>query len=217
MIYLIFAFLAVFAVVALSFLLAPMRLRLIFNDRTRAVSLGWPVIQVTRDLKERTFVLYLGGRAIIRKQSKTTEKRESKNKKTAENRDRKKSKFNLTDLWRERDLVEKVIQAGLRLVWEVLKSVRWDKFSLEVDLSTPDPALTGCLYGELCAVKYSTEFVFPRARIEIRPDFVRELPRISGESAFSLKPASMVWPLVKAFFALPKIRTLKFLMRRKRR
>jgi hypothetical protein len=217
MIYLIFAFLVVFVALAVSFLLAPMRLRLILNDRTRTVSLGWPVIQVTRDLRERTFVLYLGGRAIIRIQSRPTEKRQSKIKKTAEDKERKKSKFNLTDLWRERDLAEKIIQAGLRLVWEVLKSVCWDKFSLEVDLSTPDPALTGCLYGELCAVKYSTEFVFPRARIEIRPDFVNQFPRMSAESVLSLRPVSVALPLWRAFFAVPKFRIIKLIILSKRR
>ncbi len=217
MIYVIFSFLAVFAFLILVILLTPLRLRLILNDRTRAVALGWFAIQVVRDLKERTFALYLGSRAIMGKKSKTTEKREPKKKKTTEDKERKTSKFKLTDLWRERDLAEKVIQAGLRLVWDVLKSIRWNKLLLEVDLSTPDPALTGFLYGELCTVKYSTESVFPRARIEVRPDFLNELPRVSAESVLSLRPISVALPLSRAFFAIPKFRIIKLLIRRKRR
>ncbi len=217
MIYVIFALLAVFAVLVLTVLLAPVRLRLILNDRTRTVALGWPMIQVARDLKEKTFVLYLGSRAIMRKESKKTEKRERKKKKTAEDKDGKKSKFNLTDLWGERDLAETVIRTGLRLLWDILRSIRWDRFLLEVDLSTPDPALTGFLYGELCAVKYSTEYAFPRARIEVRPNFVNAVPRVGAESMLSLRPIMVALPLTKAFFAIPKIRIIKLIIQRKRR
>jgi hypothetical protein len=217
MIYVLLALFAVFAVLIPTILLVPIRLRLILNDHTRTVSLGWLVIQLGRDLKERTFALYLGGRVVLRRQAGTAQKREPKKEKTGEDKVSKKSKFNLADLWKERDLIEKIIQTGLRLVWDVFKSIRWNKLLLEVDVSTPDPALTGFLYGELCAVKYSAEYVFPRARIGVRSDFVEELPRVSGESVFSLRPASMIWPLVKAFLAVPKIRTVKLLIRRKRR
>jgi hypothetical protein len=217
MIYVIFFFLAVFSFLILVILLTPLRLRLILNDRTRAVALGWFAIQVGCDLKERTFVLYLGSRAIMRKESKKTEEREPKKKETAEDKDRKESKFSLADLWRERDLADKVIRTGLRLLWDILRSIRWDKLLLEVDLSTPDPALTGFLYGELCIVKYSTESVFPRARIEVRPDFLNELPRVSAESVLSLRPISVTLPLTKAFFAIPKIRIIKLIILSKRR
>jgi hypothetical protein len=217
MIYLISVLLAVLAVLALTVLLVPIRLRLILNDRTRTVALGWLMIQVARDLKERTYVLYLGSRAIMRKESRKTEKREPNNKKTAEDKDRKKSKFNLTYLWRERDLAEKVIQACLVLVWNVFKSIRWDKFMLDVNLSTPDPALTGFLYGELCAIKYSTQHAFPQAQIDVRPDFTRELPRANTESILSIKPLNLLVPLSKLFLALPKMRMIKLLIRRKRR
>lgn len=215
--YLFLALFAAFAVLVPTILLVPIRLRLILNDRTRTVFLGWLAIQLGRDLKEKTFALCLGGRVILRRQSGTADKREPKEEKTTEEEASKKSKFNLADVWRERELIEKIMQTGLRLVWDLLKCIRWNKLLFEVDVSTPDPALTGFLYGELCAVKYSTEYVFPRARIGVRSDFVEELPRVSGESVFSLRPASMVLPLVKAFFAVPKIRTLKFLIKRKRR
>jgi hypothetical protein len=215
MIYAIFSFLAVFAFLVLAFMLAPLRLQLIMNDRTRTVTLCWLLIRVGRDLKEKKFVLYLGNRAIMRKESKKTEKRKSK--KTAEDKEKKKSKFSLADLWRERDLAETVIRTGLRLVWDVLKSIRWDRLLLEVDVSTPDPALTGFLYGELCAVKHSTECVFPRARIEVRPDFVNAFPRVGAESVLSLRPIMVALPLTKAFLAIPKIRIVKLIILSKRR
>lgn len=217
MVYLICAFLAVLAVLVLTILLAPVRLRLILNNRTRTLALGWSMIQVTRDLREKTFVLYLGSRAIMRKRFETAGKREPEKKEPAEDKERKKSKFSLIDLWRERDLAEKVIRTGLRLLWDVLRSIRWDKLLLEVDVSTPDPALTGFLYGELCAVKYSTESVFPRARIEVRPDFVNAVPSVGAESILSLRPIMVALPLTKAFFAIPKIKIIKLIILSKRR
>jgi hypothetical protein len=196
-------------------LFSPLRLRVVINDRTRTVTLNWLLLQGGRDFKERTFVLGLGGRTIIRRKSKETEKPESR--KTAEERKQRKSRFGLIDLWAERSLVSRLVRVSVRLLWDLLKAVRWDELMLEVDLATPDPALTGLLYGELYAVKYSTACVFPQARILVRPDFVGELPQVKAESTFSMKPARTVLPVLRAFFSVPKIRIIKLLMRRKRR
>ncbi|HEX9909796.1 MAG TPA: DUF2953 domain-containing protein [Desulfatiglandales bacterium] len=211
----IFSAAAILAALTAIILLSPLRLRVVINDRTREVILSWLALEGGRDFKERTTILGLCGRTIIRRKSKEMEKPGSQKK--AEEKRQRESRFGLIDLWTERNLVAGLIQVLLRLLWDFFKSVRWDRLRLQIDLATPDPALTGLLYGELCAIKYSTACVFPHARIQIRPDFVEELPRISAESVFSLKPAKMILPVFKAFFSVPKIRIIKLLMRRRRR
>jgi hypothetical protein len=207
----------VFVVLVLVMLFSPWRLRVVINHRTREVTLSWLLVQGGGDFKERTFIVRLFGQPVVRRRSGKKEEEKPESNGEVNKKEQDKPRVGLADLWNERDLAMKLIQVFLRLLWDLVKSIRWDKLRLHVELATPDPALTGLLFGQICAVKYSTECVFPRARIGVRPDFVNELPRVSGESDFSLRPVSMVGPLIKAFFAAPKIRTLKFLMRRKRR
>lgn len=211
----IFVLLGAFVILILAGLLVPLRLQLILSDRRRTITVGWLVVRAGGDLKERAFVLYLRDRTIMRKESRKTVREKAKER--PQEQKKKRSGFKLTDLWKERDLVETCIQAGLRFLWDVLKSVRWDKLLLEVDLSTPDPALTGLLYGELCAVKYSTQHAFPQAQIDVRADFTRELPRAEAESIISIRPLNVVVPLSKLLIALPKIRMIKLLIAKKRR
>ncbi len=208
---------AVLVVLNLVILFSPLRLRVVISDQARIVTLRWLLVQGGRDFKEKTFILGVFGQTIIRKRSEKREKPKPKPSDDTDKKKRKKSRMRLADLWNEKDLAVKLILVLLRFLRDFISSIRWDRLKLHVDLATPDPALTGLLYGQMCAVKYSAECVFPQARIGVRPDFVEELPRLSGESIFSLRPASMVLPLVKAFFAVPKIRTVKFLIRRKRR
>lgn len=206
--------LAAFVILILAGLLVPLRLQLIVGDRRRSITVGWLVVRAGRDLKEGAFVLYLRDRTIMRKESRKTVTDKAKERPQEQ---KKRTGFKLTDLWKERDLVEICIEAGLRFLWNVLKSIRWDKLLLELHVSTPDPALTGLLYGELCAVKYSTQHAFPQAQIDVRADFTRELPRAEGESILSIRPLNVLVPLSKLLFALPKIRMIKLLIRKKRR
>jgi len=212
------------AVLALICLVAPVRLRLSFNDRKRAVALRWLVIDLEGNLKERAFRLSLFDRSVITRKFK---KSEEEVKKTKEKRPRtkgeieegkkKKSKLGLLDVWSRKELVLRVIRVAFRFLVDILRTIRWDKLRLEVDVATPDPALTGILFGQLCAVKYSANHFFPSARIEVRHDFVNQLPSGSAETVFSVRPLNVVAPASKMFLALPKIQIVKALIELKRR
>ena len=212
------------AVLALICLVAPVRLRLSFNDRKRAVALRWLVIDLEGNLKERAFRLSLFDRSVITRKFKKSEEEVKKTKKkrpkamgrVAKDK-KKKSKLSLHDLWLRKKLVLRVIRVAFRFLVEILRTIQWDKLCLEVDVATPDPALTGILFGQLCAVKYSANHFFPSARIEVRHDFVNQLPSGSAETVFSLRPLNVVAPASKMFLALPKIQIVKALIELKRR
>lgn len=212
------------AVLALICLVAPVRLRLSFNDRKRAVALRWLVIDLEGNLKERAFRLSLFDRSVITRKFKKSEEEVKKTKKkrpkamgkVAEDK-KKKSKLGLLYVWSRKELVLRVIRVAFRFLVEILRTIRWDKLCLELDVATPDPALTGILYGQLCAVKYSACHFFPSAQIHVQPDFVNQLPRGNAETAFSLRPLNIVAPASKMFLALPKIQIVKALIELKRR
>lgn len=209
------------AVLALICLVAPIRLRLIFDDRKKALALSWLAIDVEGNLKEKTLRFSVFDQGIITKKFKKSEgdAKKAKEEKFREKKkaEKKKSKLSLLDLWLKKELALRVIWVALRFVLDLLRAIRWDKLSLEVDVATPDPALTGILFGQLCAAKHSANSLFPSAQIEVQPDFVNQLPRGSGETVLSVRPVNVVVSASKTFFALPKIQIVKALIELKRR
>jgi len=209
---------------ALVCLAIPIRLRLSFSDRKRSLALSWLVMDVEGNLREKVFRLDLFHQRIITRkfkkdgeEVKRTKKKKSKAKVEVDQGEKKKSKLRPLDLWIKKELVMRVIRIAFRFILDLLRAIRWDELSLELDLATPDPALTGILYGQLCAVKYSANHFFPSARIEVQPDFVNQLPRGSAETVFSVRPVHLVVSASKMFFALPKIQIVKALIEVKRR
>ncbi len=200
----------VFVVLILICLLVPIRLRLILNDRRRSVIFNWLIVNVNSNLKEKTFQLNLFNQKIIRRKFKKKTKEKIKKAK------KKGQKLNIVDLWHKKDLLYQIIPIFLRFLLNILRTIRWDKLFLKVDVATPDPALTGVLYGGLCAVKSSTDYFIPDARIKLRLNFYNQVPRGSAETVFSVRPLNVVSPVTKMFFAMPKIRIVKtFILKKK--
>ncbi len=207
----LFLVLAIFLVLTLACLLVPIRLELILNDRKKLIAFSWLWIDVGSNLKEKAFELSLFNQKVIRKEFKKKAKEKVKKAK------KKGRKLNISDLWHKRDLLFQVIPIVLRFFLNILRAIRWDRFSVDVNMATPDPALTGILYGQLCAVRYSTDCFFPNARIRVQPDFVNQLPRGSAETVFSIRPLNIIAPVLKMFFAMPKIQLVKTFILKKRR
>jgi len=201
----------IFLILTLTCLLVPIRLQLILNDRKKSVIFSWLIVDLDSNLKEKTFELSLFNQNIIRKKFKKKAKEKIKKAK------KRKRKLNIFDLWRKRDLLHQVIPIVLRFFLNILKVIRWDKLFVEVDVATPDPALTGVLYGGLCAVKGSTDYFLPHAHIKLRPDFVNQFPRGSAEAIFTTRLFSILGPVSRMFFALPKIKIVRTFLATKRR
>ncbi|MCK4404819.1 MAG: DUF2953 domain-containing protein [candidate division Zixibacteria bacterium] len=181
------------------------------NDRKKLIAFRWLWIDLESNLKEKVFELRLFNQKIIQKKFKKKTKEKIKKAK------KKGRKLNIVDLWHKRDLLFQVIPILLRFFLNILKAIRWDKLFLEVDVATPDPALTGVLYGGLCAVKGSTDYFLPDAHIKFRPDFFNRFPRGSAETVFSIRMLNVVAPVSKMFFAMPKIKIVKTFILKKRR
>jgi hypothetical protein len=205
-------------ILALTCLLVPVRLQLTMNQRRRSVAVSWLMVTMDNNLKERYLDLRFLNKAILRKRFKKKDEFEEKKKKEVKPKgEKKKSRYNLQFLWEEKELLLRVIKVVLNFLWSILKGIRWNRFYTELEVATPDPALTGVLYGQLCSVKYSTERFFPKARIIVTSDFTSQLPRGSAESEFSIRPVHVVISLSKMILTLPKIRIVKTFVLKKRR
>ncbi len=206
----------VFVVLILTCLFVPIRLQLLLNHRQRSVAISWFMVTMDGNLRLKAWELRFLNQAIVRKRLKKKDEIEEKEKREAKPK-KKKSRFNLKFLWEEKELLLQVVGVVLNFLWDILKGIRWNRLSMDVNLATPDPALTGILYGQLCAVKYSAEYFFPKARITVQPDFVNLSPKGSAESTFSIRPLNLIAPISKMFFTLPKIQILKtFILKRRR-
>jgi hypothetical protein len=205
-------------ILSLIFLLVPIRLQLIMNQRRRSVAVSWLMVTMKGNLKDKDLELLFLDQTVVRKSLKKKDEVEEKRKKEVKPKgEKKKSRFNLQFLWEEKELLLRMIKVVLSFLWNILEGIRWKRLYTEIEVATPDPALTGVLYGQLCAVKYSTERFFPKARIVVTSDFTSQLPRGSAESEFSILPVNLVISLSKMFFTIPKIRILKAFVLKKRR
>ena len=215
--------LSIVVILTLICLIAPIRLRLILNDKKRALALSWLVIEVEGNFREKFVRLDLLHQRIItrkfKKDAKEVRKKERQAKPEVEADKGKEKKSNLRplDLWVRRELAVRVIRITLGFILDLLRAIRWDTLSLELDLATPDPALTGVLYGQLCALKHSTGYLLPNARVRFQPVFTNQLPKGSAQTVFSVRPVNVVLPASKLFFALPKVQIVKALIQIKRR
>jgi hypothetical protein len=200
-------------ILILTGLFLPVRLYLVLNEKRKSISLGWFFMMLGVDLRSRTFELRLFSQRIISRKMRKKRKVKEEVKKT-----KKKGRgFNIVDLWREKDLLSRVLCIFFRFLKDMLKGIHFNRFFVEADIATPDPALTGTIYGGLYAVGVSVNSISPNFNLKVQPDFQNENPRGTAEVAFSTRLINALGATLKMFFALPKIRIIKTLIKKKRR
>lgn len=197
-------------------LFLPVRLHLVLSEKGKSISLGWFFMMLGADFVSKTFELRLFSQRIMSRkiQKKRKEKEEVKKAKKIKKKGR---GFEISDLWKEKDLISRVLVVLFRFLKDMLKRIRLNRFFVEAEVATPDPALTGVIYGGLCALSVPTNLISPDIRIKVQPDFENEVPRGRAEVAFSTRLIDAAGTVLKMFFALPKIRIIKTLIKKKRR
>jgi hypothetical protein len=116
--------------------------------------------------------------------------------------------------WQERALVLTVLQRMVNSLIRLLKTPRLDRLQLEVDVATPDPALTGIVFG----VVYQLRALHspPRRVIVIRSDFNEIKPRGSLFCRVSIRPVRVLFELLYLILRQPLWRMLKVYLRARR-
>ncbi len=219
MIYALYLILSFAFVLVLCALLLPVSVRVVLNDRRKSISLGWFFVMWRVDLVSKTSELRLFSQRIIsRKMEKKPKEKAKKIEKKKKSRKKKKGRgFDVLVLWSEKNLLPKVLSAVVRFLKDVLRGIRFDRFFLEADVATPDPALTGTIYGGLYPICTSINAISPRLSLELRPDFANNTPRGSAEVVLSSRPINTFKATLRMFFALPKIKMIRTILKMKRR
>jgi hypothetical protein len=200
-------------ILVLALLLLPVSLQLVLNERRKSISLGWLFLMWKADFMSKTSELRLFDQRITSRKMKKKPKEKAK-----KIEEKKKGRgFKILDLWKERDLLPKVLSVILRFLGDVLRSLRFNKLFLAADIATPDPALTGTIYGGLYPVCASVNSISPKLSLEVRPDFVNEIPRGRAEVTLNTRLINTFGATLRMFFALPKIRIIRTILKMKRR
>ena len=203
-------------ILILTGLFLPVHLHLVLNEKSKSISLGWFFMMLGADLVSKRFEIRLFSQRIIsRKLQKKRKEKEAVEK--AQKTKKKVRGFGFSDLWKERDLLVRVLVVFFRFVRDMLRRIRLNRFFLEADIATPDPALTGIIYGGLCALSVPTDLVSPSIRVKVQPDFKTEIPRGRADVAFSTRLVDALGAILKMFFALPKIKIIRAFIKRKKR
>ena len=112
----------------------------------------------------------------------------------------------LLKIWHERHLIILLIKRLVKAALRFIRSARTDRLDINIDLSTPDPCLTGVLFGTM------QPFIplFPEpARINIAPDFLCSSTSLDLSCAFSMRLITLITLISYTLARLPWLRIYK--------
>src|SRR3972149_9475114 len=174
---------------------------LTLNDKTRKFSLNWLGCGIYLDWSSQKISFYLFNLKIL---SSSLRKKKMQVKKAG-----KTGKVNYIILWQKKEVLVKTLKIAFKSFVNMLKKTKLERFSLSLRVATPDPALTGIVYGGLSSLSYSLQPFLPLGAVYLYPDFQAETPRTDLEISLKTRFFYMLWVGVKTFLLLPKISLVK--------
>jgi hypothetical protein len=153
-----------------SVLITWLRLDARIDGATGLLRVRWTLISVSLDARARSFEVRLLGWRIVRRSMGemigAMAKRRDRPPKPKPKRPRRVRRPDLAGSW---DFYRH--QAGY-----LLRRVHVDRFDGRLRIASPDPAVTGIVYGAACGVVMPLSARWPQASMALEPDFVGELP-----------------------------------------
>jgi hypothetical protein len=186
---------------------------LILDDKRKKGSLQWLFGSLYLDWTTKRIGFDLFNLRIWRG---SLEKNELRKKKSDKSEKRKKPNFEV--LWQEKNTLFKAAKIIITSIFDLFKKSKVEKFLLNVRIATPDPALTGVLYGDLSSISFPLSSFLPGSSIYFYPDFKTKSPNAKMEISLKARLFDIFWALVRAFFLLPKlalVKTFRKLFRKK--
>lgn len=149
-------------------LFASLRLEAALTERGGVLQLRWLGSRVAFDPRGRVLSGYLGGWRVFRRAIPARTPKPSTSPKKAQ------APFR----WQALVWAKASERGRLKALWQyLLRHLHRERFSLQLQLSTPDPALTGMLYGLYCASYYAFEPFWKEGRLRVEANFMEEWPK----------------------------------------
>lgn len=112
-------------------------------------------------------------------------------------------------LWQEKEVMLKTAKIAFSSAVDLLNKSKIQRFFLDARLATPDPALTGVLYGGISSISFPLQAFLPRSFINVYPDFQTESLGGKAEIDVRTRVRDILWIVLRAFFLLPKMGLIK--------
>lgn len=183
---------------------------LALNDKRKRGSVKWLGGSLYWDWSDKKTGFNLFNLKIWRGSLEKKEK--PKNKKE----EKKKEKPNYIAIWREKDTIAKTTKVAFSAMGDVFKKSKLDRLYLDARIGTPDPALTGMLYGGISSISYPLQSFLPNTSINVYPDFEKQSFNGNTEISLKTKVRDLFWIAVKAFFLLPKMAIIRLIRKLKK-
>ncbi|MDP8238763.1 MAG: hypothetical protein P9X24_06720 [Candidatus Hatepunaea meridiana] len=122
-------------------------------------------------------------------------------------KEKKASKFTKELFWQERELIITVVKRLVSGLLRLFKTPRLDRVRIALDVATPDPMMTGLIYGILLQLTALNNP--PRRVINIRSDFNAIIPSGDLYIVFSISLAVVLFESFYLIIRLPWWRILK--------
>jgi len=131
--------------------------------------------------------------------------------------EKKKEKLNYMILWQEKDVMAKTAKVAFSSVGNVIRKSKLERLFLDARIGTPDPALTGMLYGGISSISFPLQTFLPNTSINVYPDFEKQSFRGNTEISLKTKVRDLFWIGAKAFFLLPKMAIIRLIRKLKKK
>ncbi|MBN2542336.1 DUF2953 domain-containing protein [bacterium] len=175
----------------------------------------------TIEKNERSYI-YWKGLKLREKQKKNEKQKEEKpdkkkGKKTKEKEKKSKKKRSINDImamWEERDFIFSTLKNILISLYKLIKCIKINKAELEIRLATPDPYITGLIYGYYQSAKFLLVKLF--TKITVNTDFENEIPEINLELEISTRLYKIFFVIFWLIFHIRWIKLIKFIRKIKK-
>jgi hypothetical protein len=175
---------ALLALLALL-LFVPIRLRAVATHEGGYFRGSWLLGGFQYELPEKRGVITLYPWTFRLRKSKEKHGKEEEEKEAAEKKSKEKSKCRRPRF--SSTLLKRVVTGLRRILRRFLRTIRFRKLSVSGSLATPDPALTGMLYGLVPALQETVRATGASVILDVVPDFVNERPRGDVNAEFTTR------------------------------
>jgi|GEM_PF-4535106 hypothetical protein len=176
---------------------------LTLNDKIKSASLSLLGCGMYLDWSSQKISFYLFNLKIL---SSSLRKKRMQVKKAG-----KTGKVNYIILWQKKDTIIKTLKIALRSFVDMLRKTKLKRLSLSLRVATPDPALTGVVYGGLSSISYPLRPLLPPESVHFYPDFEADSFKANLDLSLKTRFFHALWIGFKTFLLLPKISLVKTL------
>lgn len=180
-------------------LLSALQLEATVTERDAIFDVRWLLLTVGVDTRAREFRLSLLRRTVLRRPFGGADEPEEKEEPEKPGRTRRPGrKLSPARLIAER----RALLALARYLW---RHLHWPRFRVRLTVATPDPALTGELFGLLSALGGALSGFVPEGALRVAADFAAESPRGRAEMALRVRIYVLVVVLVRALLLYRRV------------